>query len=207
MSQQPSRATYVGDRLVAVRREISDRFIEIGQLLLEAYRGNYHRDLGYDTFEGFVLAKLEMSYRKAKYLCDCFDVFIERLGVPRERLTEVGWSKSKELLPVVNRENVNRWLDYAAHHTTSEINLEVRRAQSPPEHRDELQKYSTFSVGVFDDEKVTIEEAIELAKREGQTERPGRALMLICAQYAAEAAARQADALGAAAGLDDELHP
>lgn len=193
--QLQARPDQVAARLTVVRREISQRFVEIGELLLEAHRGNYAQVLGYASFDEFVKQCLDMSPRRARYLADCFKVLIEDMHVSRDQVAEVGWSRAKEILPVVTTENVTAWMDRAASSTTSELNLAVRQSQAPPGQADALQAYSTFGVGVFDEERVVIERAIELCKLEGNTPRTGLALFLICQEYVGEAEARQAQAV------------
>jgi hypothetical protein len=187
------RAVVVSERLSEVKNEISSRFIEMGRLLLEAYQNNYARELGYNSFEAFVEDRLHMSYRKARYLAETVNVFISEFQIPEEEINALGWTKAKELIPAIKGgtvENAREWMEKAKTLKTSEINLEVRKSQAPPGQAEDLQRYDTLGIGVFEDEKIIIERAIELAKREGATIRPGRALMLICAEYAAEAEAR-----------------
>lgn len=216
-----ARPQVVAERLRQVRSEISERFIEMGQLLLEAYRGNYARTLGFPTFEAFVETTLEMSYRKARYLAECVDVFIDQYHVAPSELAQLGWTRAKELIPAIaedtpapdrpagetrtKEENVRDWMSYAQNHTTNEINLAVRRAQAPPGQAEHLHGYDTITVGVFHDEKDVIDGAINLAMLEAATERRGRALMLICQDYAAEAAARQLEAQGAGVSTSEDV--
>lgn len=187
------RAMEVSNRLVAVRSEISTRFMEMGRLLQEAYVNNHATQLGYASFEAYVNDRLDMSYRKARYLADCVSVYINQLGIPPEEIEGLGWTRAKELIPVITGgtpENAREWIERAKTMKTSEINLAVRKAKAPPGQSETLQKYETLGIGMFDDERQVIERAIELSKREGATDRTGRALMLICADYLAEAEGR-----------------
>lgn len=207
-----TRPQEVADRLQQLRTEIAAKFIQMGRLLLEAKRGNYAQALGYESFDAFVWATLEVNSRKSAYLSQIVEVFDEQLDIPESELAEIGWTRLKEIAPVAKtvlppgadpaverseHENARLWIEFAKHKTTSEINLQVRRALAPAELRDELRAYSTFGVGVFDDEREVIEQAIALSRLEAATDRQGRALMLICAEYIAEAKARQADAMRA----------
>jgi hypothetical protein len=185
-----ARPVELQQRLVVLKREIEGRFLESGQLLLEAYRGNYHAILGYATFEHFVHETLDLSYRTAKYLMDVYAVLIEQAKAPVAAVAEVGWSRAKELVPVVTRENAAEWLDYAKTHKTTDINRRVRQAKSGGQ----AEGWSPLTFGLFDGERKTVEEALELAARETGNERNGYNLALICADYAAEARARQEQA-------------
>lgn len=166
-----ARPGEVKERLTEIKREMNDRFLEMGQLLLEAVRNNYHRSLGYSTFDLFVQETLDIGYRTAKYLMDVYDTFVDQIDAPREVLSEVGWSKAKELLGVVNKDNAAQWLDYAKNHKATEINKAVRQAQA--ESGVEVEEYANLTVGVFDNEREIILEAIELASRETGNTRQG----------------------------------
>src|SRR5688572_9524980 len=86
---EDGRPARVADRLVEIRAEISARFVEMGELLLESKRHNYAALLGYASFEAYIEDRLDMGYRKACYLAEIFKVYIEDLGVPRETLAAV----------------------------------------------------------------------------------------------------------------------
>lgn len=208
---ETGRPAQLAERLDAVKVEISARFVEIGELLYEAHTGSYHLSLGYPTFEAFVEARLEMSYRKARYLAECFKVLIQDMHVSRETVAQLGWTKAKELIPVIKAgtafpqdpeavpltasENREQWIEAARHHTTSELNLMVREAQAPAGAADtQHEEYSTLGIGLWASERTVIEEAIEFAKLESGTERTGTALLRICQDYIQEARARASHA-------------
>jgi hypothetical protein len=189
-----SRPAQVKARLQALRTEINSRFIEIAELLRECYVQEHWRSLGYAGFEEFVEEQLDMSYRKALYLAECFHVLIEKLHVPRADVEALGWSKAKELIPIITEENREHWVEFAKTHTTNETNLAVRQARAPAG-QEAFRGYSPMTIGLYDDEREAVEAALELAKREAGTERTGLALMLICEGYKAEAEARHAQLL------------
>jgi hypothetical protein len=187
------RERIVASRLVEIKVTQNELFVEGGLLLREAFQGDYARLLGYTTFEDFVEVTLHVSYRTAKYWMDITEVFVEKINVDRQLLINVGWGRAKELLPIVKPENADAWLNFAKDHTTTEIHNAVKEALGQPVETTE--DYSTMSVGVFDDEKKVILEAIELAARETGNERKGYNLARICEDYASEARARQEQAL------------
>lgn len=224
------RPQEVAARLREVRTEINARFVEMGELLLEAHRNNHASALGYQTFEAYAEEHLGMSYRRAKYLADCYEIFIEQLQMPRATLVELGWTRAKEILPIATdanapappgvepaatqQEKVQQWVDYAQapgengrQKTTNEINLAVRTAQAPPGQAPALREYAPITIPCFKDEREIIEGAINLAKLELGTDRVGRALMMICQDYAGEAAARQLHAMPAIQETSSEVNP
>jgi len=194
------RHVIVGNRLAEIQREMNDKFLEIGMLLMESRRGAYPRMLGYATIEDFIEDKLKISYRTGKYLETIYEVFIERLQAPVNQLCQVGWTKARELLPIINQNNMTRWLTFALDHKTTEVVQAVKQATGGENAEDRT--YTSLSVGVFEDEKEEIKEAMRLAGLETGNPRPGYNLARICIDYNVEARARQVDAeTVAAAGV------
>lgn len=197
-----ARHVVVADLLVQVKVEIAARFVQIGELLLEAQRGGHAGLLGYPSFDAYVEDKLQMKARKSHYLISCFKRLIEELHVPREKLAEIGWSRAKEILPVVTEQNKAEWIAAAETNTTSDLNLMVRQSQAPPGAAVAMEPYSTLGIGVWKSEREVIEEALEFAKLESQTERTGLALLHICEDYIQEARARREHAMQQTEGPD-----
>ncbi len=190
-----NRPRQVAMRLQEIKTEINARFIEIAELLREVYDRSWWRDLGNVSFEDFVEQNLDVSYRTVMYWLQTFKVLIDELNVSRADVAEIGWTKAKEIAPHITPDNKTELIELAKDHTTNELNLIMRQRKSPPGQAETLRQYSQMTIGMFDDERVLIEEALELAKLEAQTERTAAALMLICADYIAEARARQAQAV------------
>jgi hypothetical protein len=79
------------------------------------FEHKYYRDLGYETWKDFcikALGPLELQPRAIDYLrtthkkCD-------EAGIGKEIAGEIGWSKLKETIPVLTKENKDHWIDLA----------------------------------------------------------------------------------------------
>jgi len=184
------RHEYVVLRLNQLKTSINDSFLEMAGLLVETSAENHWRDCGFECFADFVETTVGMKYRTARYLMTVHETFVSRLNVPRPMLMEIGWTKLKEIAKVSDADNVNEWLETARNNRTSAL-IQIVRQQTTTE---TVEEYSTLSIGCFQQEKVTIQTALDLAQLESESDRPGHNMAMICADYAAGARARQAEA-------------
>jgi len=184
------RHEYVVLRLGQLKTSINDSFLEMAGLLVETSAENHWRECGFECFADFVETTVGMKYRTARYLMTVHETFVSRLNVPRPMLMEIGWTKLKEIAKVSDADNVNEWLETARNNRTSAL-IQIVRQQTTTE---TVEEYSTLSIGCFQQEKVTIQAALELAQLESQSDRPGHNMAMICADYAAGARERQGEA-------------
>jgi hypothetical protein len=176
------RHEYVVLRLNQLRATINDSFLEMAGLLCETAEQTHWTAAGYDSFADFIQATVGMKYRTARYLMVVHQTFVERLNVPRPLLMEVGWTKLKEITGVATAENVDEWIETARNNRTSQLIQMVRQQNNEEE---TVEEYSTLSIGCYAPEKRTIQEAIDFASNQTQSDRPGHNLAMICADFSA----------------------
>ena len=101
-------------RLAAEIAEASDfDAFRLGGLLARIHRERWYRGAGYPDFGSYVEARHGFKLRKALYLAAIYECVID-LGLTWQELRPVGWSKLKELVGVVDRDNARDWLATAA---------------------------------------------------------------------------------------------
>jgi hypothetical protein len=101
-------------RLAAEIAEASDfDAFRLGGLLARIHRERWYRGAGYPDFRSYVEARHGFKLRKALYLAAIYESVID-LGLTWQELRPVGWSKLKELVGVVDRDNARDWLATAA---------------------------------------------------------------------------------------------
>ena len=101
-------------RLAAEIAETSDfEAFRLGGLLARIHRERWYRGAGYPDFRSYVEARHGFKLRKALYLAAIYESEID-LGLTWQELRPVGWSKLKELVGVVDRDNARDWLATAA---------------------------------------------------------------------------------------------
>lgn len=157
--------------------------------VLAVIQGNsdWWKDTGAETFRQFIEGHFGIHYRKAMYLISIYAALVES-GVPFEKLSGLGWSKVKELTPVITLDNVDEWVERAQTMTVLQLNEAVKQAKmgtlaKTDETPGESTGVTTFTAKVHPDQKATIEQAIEQAMKEADTEFKGVALEAICLNY------------------------
>lgn len=178
------RAEFVVGRLASIKEQVSDQFIEMGMLLLEVERSRHWESLGYSSFDDFVVSVLGFKGRTARYLMAVYRKLVEELDTPRPLLARVGWSKLKEVAAVATKENVTELVEFASKHRTSDVVKKIKQMRGDVSSED-VRGYGPFTIGLFDDEREVVERALTAAKLEMETDRRGRALVGICADYLA----------------------
>ncbi len=101
-------------RLAAEIAESSDfDAFRLGGLLARIHRERWYVGAGYADFRSYVEARHGFKLRKALYLASIYESVID-LGLTWQELRPVGWSKLKELVGIVDRDNAQAWLATAA---------------------------------------------------------------------------------------------
>jgi len=99
----------------------------LGRFLLEIDHGQYWQAWGWPSFEAYCDEELEYSYRKARYLRDIVGMCV-KVGVEEGEVSGVPWTRMAELLPVLTKENKDRWLADAHSKSCRELNRLVKEA-------------------------------------------------------------------------------
>lgn len=201
-------ATKTDDVLVQIVQDISklsaEQAIDVVPLLLDGADENYFRlggvlslisaqkyyeKEGFKDFRTFVEQKFGIQYRKAMYWVHIYDKLIES-NVPWNKVKTVGWTKLKDLAAILTIENVDEWVQRALNSTVLQLQEAIAKAKSgtleksgiePTE--DTKSATTTVTFKVHQDQKTIINEAIEKAMKEAETEYTGVALESICMNY------------------------
>ena len=140
----------------------------------------------YATFRAFVETEHGMGYHKATYFIQIYNCLVES-GVPWEKVKSVGWTKLKEIAKVINNDNVDEWVKIATAQTTINLIDTVKKhlaSGAPVAIEDQSSKtVTTKTFKVHEDQKLTIEAAINKAKEATGTAVDTAALEFICLEY------------------------
>ncbi|WP_156026309.1 hypothetical protein [Xanthobacter sp. 91] len=171
-----------------VERQDRDDFT-LGGVLSHIQRYNLHCTLGYSgtsDFQQYIEQELGVKYRKARYLISIYECF-SKLGLDEARLSAMGWSKAKELVRVVNKDNFDALADFAQSHSRRELiehlranymesNDDTRSASARP-------KKTKLVLSLHNDQATTVTRALEAAKQQAGTDDLNVALTFACAEY------------------------
>lgn len=140
----------------------------------------------YESFKDFVVTNVGMEYRKAMYLINNYEALVEA-GVKWEEVSDIGWSKLKEITSVINKENAAEWIDRAREHTVLQLQELVKQFKAgtldSTEMAPEVSSVTSISFKVHEDQKETIKQAVAKAKGEADTEVDAVALEAVCMNY------------------------
>jgi len=140
---------------------------------------------GFDYFDDFVYEKYGFQGRKARYLVSIYDNLVTKM-IPWDKVSHLGWTKLKDLAPIITPENVDDWVAKAEKLTVVELQAAIK-ALKPTEGDEKTAKTTdevvkmTFKLKPDQAEAVT--QALAKAKGELHTEYDTVALENICAGY------------------------
>jgi hypothetical protein len=87
---------------------------------------------GYPDFGTFVEEKYGFAIRKAKYLIDIYTHLVTKM-IPWEKVQHLGWTKLKDLAPVLTLENLDEWVAKATPLTVKELQAILKPASAEGE--------------------------------------------------------------------------
>lgn len=182
-----------GEKAFDMVRDLSDdidrNYFRLGGVLAKVQAEGWHQDKGFDNFKGWVESEGGMAYRKAMYLITIYNSLVTS-NVPWEKVGHLGWTKLKELAPILSPENVDEWVALAESSTVLQLQEAIKAATkgttedttpSPTEEAPKTVTTKTFKLHA--DQRATVEEALEKAKHQGSTEAEAVALEYVCMEF------------------------
>ncbi len=120
----------------------------------------------YDNFKDYVENVIGYGYRKAVYLAAIYNTLVES-GIPWDKVKDLGWSKLVKILPILNNENVDKWVKDAQSVTVLQLEELVKQAKANPggqQIENQAKPVTTMTFKLHDDQKETVKAAIAKAK-------------------------------------------
>lgn len=140
---------------------------------------------GFEYFDDFVYEKYGFQGRKARYLVSIYDNLVTK-QIPWDKVSHLGWTKLKDLAPIITPETVDDWVAKAEKLTVVELQALIKAAKPSDEGEkaakttDEVVKI-TFKLK--SDQADIVTQALAKAKGELHTEYDTVALENICSGY------------------------
>jgi hypothetical protein len=152
-------------------------------MLKGIYDNKLYDKWGYADWQTFVEDKLGFSKRKAQYLMAIWHYFAVEINDEEtiRKISQLGWSKAKELLGVVTSKNVDDWVKKAATSTVHELNQKITDAVMGSKTYEKSGKLVNFKL--FAEQLQNVEDAINLAKGISGSDIRSNNLSLICLEY------------------------
>lgn len=183
-------AVVANSRIYELESEAAFTDIRLGGYLSLVQTKQWFGD--HSTFKAYVEAETSMEYRKALYLISIYNSLVEA-NVPWELAAPVGWSKLKDLATILTEDNAKAWLEKAAGITQAQLAADIAvykkelaagnttTSSAPPSDSTVKQ----WAVKLHEDQKDTVEAAVDKAMKEGNTDSKAVALEYIATDYLA----------------------
>jgi hypothetical protein len=172
----------------ALEDDIEFSYFRLGGILSRIHTEQWYTEEGFEKFPEFVEDRFGIKRSKAFHLIGIYNGLIET-NVPWEDVKDLGWSKLKELVHVINPKNVKGWVKRAKEMSVIQLIAYIKKSQASESgegsEADEAdaKKVSSMTFKVHEDQKELINSALEKAKTEASTEFPAVALEAIAMNY------------------------
>lgn len=194
-SQSKNTVKGLIDTLIKLDAQADAVFVDMAEVLYQAKKQDAHVAAGYSEdhagFVAFCDEKLKCGYRKAQYFISIWEKALE-FSVSKDVMELIGWSKMKELVPILTAENVKSLLKAAQEKSLKnllEYIASMKKAKKEGKSVDGVNssavdtvKY-TFLIDQQDND--TVHSAIEEAKSRMETSNAAEAFVTICQDWLA----------------------
>lgn len=148
---------------------------------------------GHPTFEAFVYERFGFQARKAHYLVSIFENLVEK-NIPWEKVADLGWTKLKDLAPLLTPENLDDWVAKAKAVSVAELQALIREAMNPNGGGSEtsgktVDNITKMKFSFHPDQTEIVSSALAKAKGEMSTDHDNVAITAICSGYLSGASA------------------
>jgi len=160
-------------------------FFKMGGVLSKIQENGWFGEHG--SLKEYIEAEFNIKYRTAMYAIQIYNDLVEA-GVPWDKVKAVGWTKIKEVSPVLTSDNVDHWVEKAKTLTTKELIEEVKQFKGEGESNsggDDAApaKTTTMTFKAHEDQAETIKSALDKAKEAAGTTVDTVALEFICLEF------------------------
>jgi hypothetical protein len=184
--KDPEEASKLIAKAMFIKDDIEGKFWELGEVLFVIFNKGYYVDAGYHDWREFCNSVLDIKWRTATYLKDIYARF-SPLDVEEAERKGIGWTKLKELLPVVNASNVVYWLGVAKEKKVSVqvLNSMVKYAlgKITKEEADKVPQVVAFRL--YEEQVQNVERALEISRRLTGSDSRSYQLEMIAAEFRA----------------------
>ena len=110
-------------------------YLSIGKILKEFKEKKLYESLGeapeFSTFEQFLtISEIDIRPRKAYYLIQIYETFIEKFKFKQEELSGISWTRLRSLLPCAKEENSKDLIQEAKTLSHSDFNVKLDQLKS-----------------------------------------------------------------------------
>lgn len=171
---------------------VDTTFFVIGGILARVQEEQWWQDAGYESLKDYVEEEFGLASRTASYWIAIYRDLVAS-EVNFEEVADIGWSKLKEISPMLNTENVEEWATRAREMSLRQLieYIKAMKAGSSgggsddPEVDPNKSDVKPYTFKLHEDERSSVGAAVESAMEQLGTEYPSVAITHICDQYLA----------------------
>jgi len=176
-------------KMVAELNELSEvNFFRLGGVISVIQANGWFAPFG--SLKEFIEGEHGINYRRAMYWVTIYNGLIAS-EVPWSKVSDIGWTKLKEIVPVLTLKNLDKMVKLAKANTVLQLNAIVKGMTDAANKGDagggeddgEAQEVSTMTFKVHADQKATVKAAIAKAKDMAKTTVDTVALEFICLDF------------------------
>jgi hypothetical protein len=194
--------------VVLIRQEVKEKLtqyenscLELGRLLNDINNLALYKPWGFVSFEDYVKTELGFEYRRAAYHMSIWNNFGVRLGVTEDKIKQIGWTKAGMLTGlvsdgIIDKTNVDEWIDKAKNTTVRKLNDEVKeKRNTKPTTVNVIQPFQKqpslvntihrVSLGLYENQHANYQRALEIASKIASSDKSGHLLDVICLYFLA----------------------
>jgi len=180
----------IRSKLSDLSREITTKQIDMASMVAKVYHEGLWRQWGpdgtgkpYQKFEEYTTKELGIEYRKAMYFVQVGDMVNAYGQNIKDSLESLGWTKVKDLARILNKDNLEEWLNLASSMNAKELQKAVADALSGSGVDNPPDKITTITLRCDSSAASIILDAINEAKKTTETSDIVSAIEYICLDW------------------------
>lgn len=202
------------EKILDLRKKVESSFVELAETLYEVYTHASFAGWGFENFKEYCEEELQIKYRRCAYMVSIAQK-VEVLGLSWDDIKEIGWTKSRALIPILGSEQSDRtpqeWIDRAHDMTVKAIEEEVKTVRSNEKaiddastERTEVETKYTFT---FDESQMQLlADTLETAKSIYEVKNSSDAMEAICYHWSMENADQNLPDLSSAMSVIEKVY-
>lgn len=167
-------------RIKSLNKTLNTGFLDLARYLFYIATFKLYKIWGLDNFKNFCSDIIDINHRTAQYYINIYSILIEEMGVTKEKIIEIGWSKSKEIVRlilkkiIVDRADLTQWLTDAGSMNLKDFEKKVTNTIRELNGQDQLPEFEKYTFKVRKEDAPFVQKAINLSKKmlktkDGQT--------------------------------------
>jgi hypothetical protein len=190
MTERNELADFFTVRAASLANAVNEHYFDLGEVLWRLKEENLYKLVdnkkywaeNHKLWKQFCEDKLSISYRTAQYWLQMYNYF-NKMGVTKEELQGIGWSKAKELVDLTEDEELlGRCLEQARNGTLQELLSFIETfVERVGESHQETLKGRTFKFRLYEAAAEQVNHILELAGK--STTDQNEALFKVCIEW------------------------